>query len=87
MAESLSKQLEQFVAGLKPVTPDVISVPEETAKSEVSEVAIAEEGTPCFSREFKHMVGVLPGNYVGYEIKDFLVEFMDSVPECEVTSG
>ena len=82
--ESIEDVIAEFEAKMKPVSPADMEI----AKGKTPVVkAVAEptgEGSACVKREFKELVGVLPSLYIGMNIKDLLVEFLASAPECEV---
>lgn len=94
MDKSLEDQIDEFVGKIKPVTPDMMAISEgkilkkeKTEEEIVVQAAVAEEGEACFTKGFKDLVGALPQRYIGVNIKDLLVEFTNSIPQCEVVSA
>ena len=41
--------------------------------------APAQSGEPCVTKAFKKMVSVLSPDYIGHDIKDFIMEFLDTL--------
>ena len=75
--------ISEFEAKMKQVSPADIQMAK--GKTPVAE-AIAEpvgEEEACVNKSFKELVGVLPSLYVGMNIKDLLLEFLATVPQCE----
>ena len=76
--------IAEFEAKIKPVSAaDIKMAKGETPVTEAVAEPAGEE-IACVSKDFKKMVGVLPTTYVGMNIKDLVVEFLESIPECEV---
>jgi len=45
-------------------------------------------GAPCVNKNFKELVKALTADFIGIQIKDFLIEFMDTqLPECPTEGG
>lgn len=65
---------------------------ETTLKAEaIEEVPPPEEvpapvaaGAPCVSKDFKNVINAFPDEWVGFNIKDLIVEFLETqLPECQ----
>ena len=99
--EDIEKKLADFESKFKPVTKGettlhAVELPTGVAPegeaiiyAEVGEtvpVGVAEPGEPCINKPFKEMVGSLQPGYVGHQIKDFVMEFFNSIQECEVSA-
>ncbi len=83
MAESIDDIIAEFESKMKQVSPEDIQMA--AGKTPVGEAVVeVSEGAACFNKGFKELVDVLPGAYVGNGIKDFLGEFLNAMPECEV---
>lgn len=88
MAEDdIAKALAEFHAKLKPI--ELGSVTEagsikslETPPEAPSAVSALVGGEACINEEFKGLVGALAGRYVGVDIKDLVVTFLESLPVC-----
>lgn len=80
--------IEDVIAEFEAKMQQVSSADIQIAKGETpAEEAIAEptgEELACVNKQFKELVEVLPSLYIGTNIKDLLVEFLGTVPECEV---
>ncbi len=92
MDETIKEQIEAFEANLRPVTPEMIAISKGKALPEVApvipEAAPAGGGEEaCFNKEFKTLIDALPERYIGKAIKDFLVEFIKTIPDCEVLNA
>ncbi len=84
MAKGIEDIIAQFEAKMKQVSPaDIQMAKGETPAAEAVAKPAGEEPA-CVNRGFKELVGVLPSLYVGMNIKDLLIEFLGTVPECEV---
>lgn len=87
MADNFEEMIADFESKMKPVTPKAIEtgVIEAEAPPPTPEVP-AEEGeepTACLNKEFKKLVGALKPGYIGEDIQDLVVEFLDTLPECK----
>lgn len=87
MVDEIQKAISEFEAKLKPITPEMMKAAGMPAVEVMpSEAPPIEKPTACLSKDFKKMVGVLPSDYIGKDgkdIKDLVVAFLDSLPECE----
>ena len=90
--EEIEKALAEFKSGLKPVEPGITTIVPEAEPAElvteeelaVPIVAVAEEGEACIRKEFKAMVWALDPSYIGNGVKEFVLDFLGQIPECEV---
>lgn len=84
MANGIEEVIAEFEAKMKKVSAADIQM----AKGETPEAKATAEPTgeeqACINRSFKELVEVLPSLYVGKNIKDLVIEFLASVPDCEV---
>ncbi len=85
MANGIEKVIADFESKMKQVSPEDIQMAKgkTPAKAEAVFEPTGEEPA-CISKGFKDLVGVLPSPYVGKNIKDLVIEFLQSMPECEV---
>ena len=88
MTSGIEDIISEFEAKMKQVSPEDMKIAKgETPEAEpvsAAEPAPGGEEVACIGKGFKQLVAVLPGKYVGQNIKDLVVEFLESVPECEV---
>jgi len=84
MANGIEEVIAEFEAKMKQVSPADIQMAKGETPAAEAVVEPAGEGPACISRGFKELVGVLPSVYIGMNIKDLVIEFLASVPDCEV---
>ena len=88
MASGIEDIISEFEAKMKQVSPEDMKIAKgETPVEEavaVAEPVSAGEEVVCIGKGFKQLVAILPSKYVGKNIKDLVVELLESVPECEV---
>jgi len=87
MAQSdIEKAVAEFTAKLKPIEPGSVteagSIKAEAPPPSAQPAPPAAGGEPCVNKGFKDMVGALGGSYVGTDIKDLVVAFLDELPVC-----
>lgn len=91
MVTEFEKLVKEFEEKLKPVTPEMMKVAGVEPGEIPGAVAIEEAPPPekpgaCIRKEFKSVIGVMPIDYIGLDgqdIKDLVVAFLDSLPECK----
>ena len=89
MAENIADIIADFEAKMKPVSAaDLQMAKGETPKTGETLVPVAEpeveEGEACANKGFKELIGVIPSLYMGINIKEMMVAFLEAQPECEV---
>lgn len=81
--DEIKKQVGEFTGLLKQkVEPMHEAVAAEAAAPEVA-APVPEAGKPCINKGFKELVKVLNPDYIGQNVKDFVLEFFEQIPECQ----
>ena len=86
MANGIEKVIAEFEAKMKQVSPADLEMAQGKTPVEAA-VAVAEptgEEQACVNKEFKALVGVLPNPYIGMNLKEVLIDFLGTMPECGV---
>jgi len=82
--DEIAQAIDDFTAKL--MTPSsAIKAVEVELVEELPEVTTNEEKV-CLTKTFRDMVDIFPDDWVGKggpDIKDFVVTFLDSLPQCE----
>jgi len=89
LAADIEELIQEFTAKLKPLTPKQIETgviaEEKPPAPPPPPVAPPPEEVACIRKDFKNLVGSLSEDYIGKDgkdIKDLVVAFLDSLPEC-----
>lgn len=90
MATEFEKLVQEFEKKLIPVTPEMMKIAG-VEPGEIPGAVAVEEALPlkklgpCIRKEFKETVNALSSEFIGMDgqdIKDLLLAFLESLPEC-----